>query len=60
MKRTRLKLTVGLILLIFIEFIIKHFLPGAPFGEAVAAEVLIGGWYLEKKSRDNLAHAKGT
>jgi hypothetical protein len=58
MKRTRLKLTIGLILLIFVEFVLKHFLPGAPFAEAVAAEVAIGGWYLEKKTRDNLAHIK--
>jgi len=58
MRHTRLKLTIGLIALIFVEFILKHFLPGAPFAEAVAAEVAIGGWYLEKKTRDNLARVR--
>lgn len=32
-------LVVGLIILIPIEAVLKHFLPGLPFGEAVAAQV---------------------
>lgn len=52
--KTRIKLTVGLILLIFVEAIIKHFCPGFPFAEAIAAQVAISGWYLEKKTRNNI------
>jgi len=52
-EQTRLKITIGLILLVFIQSILKNFLPGLPFTEAAGFEVAIGGWYLQKKSQEN-------
>jgi hypothetical protein len=52
-EKTRIKVTIGLILLVSVEAILKHFFTGIPFVEAVTAQVAIGGWYLQKKSDEN-------
>ena len=52
-RQSKLKLTIGLILVFLIEAIISAFAKGFPFTELVAAQGLVGGWYLQKKNQDD-------
>jgi hypothetical protein len=54
-EKTRLKMTYIVIALIAVQAILKHFLSGLPFTEAISAEVLVAGWYVQKKSQENTA-----
>jgi len=49
-KSTRIKLTVGGIILIFIEAVIKSFLAGFPFTEAVSIQSALIAGYLGAKT----------
>jgi hypothetical protein len=55
MIQTRLKVSIGVIILIFVEAVLKHFLPGLPFAEAIGAQVVVAGWYVDKENKRNIA-----